>query len=209
MKVIVFGATGSLGRHIVRSLLAHGHKVTGFSRSGAWPDGIGGNDARMLRGDVLNAGQVAAAIEGQDAVICALGAGMKGEIRTMGTETIIAGMQESGVKRLICLSSLGVGDSAPVLNFWWRRIMFGLLLRAAFADHHTQEDLVKTSGLDWTIVRPGAFQDGDPLGTYHVGDLREKRGQLSLKMRRADVADFMVRQIDNATFLHQAPSLSY
>ena len=208
MKVIVFGATGSLGRHIVKSLQADGHQVTGFSRSGAWPDDVDGTGARMVRGDVLNAGQVANAIKGQDAVICALGAGMKGEIRTLGTETIVAGMQEMGVRRLICLSSLGVGDSEPVLNFWWRRIMFGLLLRAAFADHHTQEEIVKKSELDWTIVRPGAFQDGDPLGTFHVGDLRSKSGQLALKMRRADVADFMVRQIDSAKFLRQSPSLS-
>lgn len=207
MKVIVFGATGSLGAHVVKSLLAKGHSVTGFSRSA--PSGDDGDGITMLRGDVLNQVDVQRAVKGQDAVVCALGAGMKGEIRTKGTEIIVESMKEAGVKRLICLSSLGVGDSESVLNFWWRWVMFGLLLRAAFADHHSQEAVVRQSGLDWTIVRPSAFQDGDPLGEYHVGDLREVRGKLALKIRRADVADFMVGQVDNAQFLHQSPSLSY
>ncbi|MBT8156043.1 SDR family oxidoreductase [Epibacterium ulvae] len=209
MKVIVFGATGSLGRHVVKSLLAKGHAVTGFSRSGQWVEDDVAAGLTMLRGDVLNPLQVAEAIDGQDAVVCALGAGMRGEIRTKGTEVIVNAMSDTGVKRLICLSSMGVGDSEPVLNFWWRRVMFGLLLRAAFADHHSQETLVRQSDLDWTIVRPGAFQDGDPLGEYHVGDLRALRGKLALKIRRADVADFMARQIDSMNFLHQSPSLSY
>jgi hypothetical protein len=78
-------------------------------------------------------------------------------------------MRLHGIKRLICQSSLGVGDSRGSLNFFWKYIMFGLLLRPAYADHELQEQYVKTSNLDWTIVRPAAFTDGEHSGKYLHG----------------------------------------
>ena len=118
-------------------------------------------------------------------------------------------MQEAGVRRLVCQSTLGVGSSGEHLTFWWRYVMFGALLRKAFADHVAQEAVVEGSGLDWTIVRPSAFTDAPAgsLGPVRHGFDRSARG-LRLKVRRADVAAFVLAQAEDPTFVHQAVSLS-
>ncbi|NEO31525.1 MAG: NAD(P)H-binding protein, partial [Symploca sp. SIO3C6] len=94
------------------------------------------------------------------------------------------------------------------LNFFWKYIMFGILLRKVFADHQRQENYVKHSGLDWTIVRPGAFVDGDRTGNYRHGfpgtDQTSK-----LKISRADVADFILKELADEEYIHKTPSLSY
>ena len=163
MKLIVFGATGTIGRHVVDRALAQGHEVTAFARA---PGALDSTDPKLTRaaGDVLDRDAVADAVRGHDAAIVALGAGRRGKVRTAGTRNVIAAMQHHGVRRLVCQSTLGAGDSRPLLTFFWKYVMFGLLLRAAYADHQAQETLVQESGLDWTIVRPGAFTDGPATG---------------------------------------------
>lgn len=206
MNVIIFGATGTLGRHLVEQALSQGHHVTAFARH---PEKLGLHDAslRYQAGDVLDAQAVARAVEGHDAALIALGAGRKGGVRADGTKNVIDAMKHHGVKRLICLSTLGAGDSRNLLNFFWKRIMFGLLLRAAYADHEMQEKLVRQSGLDWTLVRPGAFVDGDATGQYQHGAPLPAT-DLKLKIARADVAGFMLRQLTDRGYLHKAPGVT-
>lgn len=165
MKLIIFGATGTVGRHVVEQALRQGHEVTAFTRD---PLRVKYRHARLqvTQGDVTDHVAVAAAVAGQDAVIVTLGAGRKGGVRAAGTAAIVAAMRRTGVRRLIVQSTLGAGDSRANLNFWWKRIMFGLLLRPAYADHQQQERHVLGSDLDWTIVRPGAFTDGPRTGRY-------------------------------------------
>lgn len=207
MKVIIFGATGSVGRHLVGQALEDGHTVTAFARN---PSRLGVTHANLVHraGDVLDADAVQAALAGQDAAVVALGAGRKGGVRMAGTRNIVAAMNRHGVRRLICASTLGAGDSYPALNFFWKRIMFGLLLRDAFADHQLQEDIIRQSDLDWVIVRPGAYTDGPATGAYKSGFDPAEKG-LSLKISRADVAGFMLRQLTRTTWLRQTPGLSY
>jgi uncharacterized protein YbjT (DUF2867 family) len=88
----------------------------------------------------------------------------KSLIRSQGTMNVIQAMQKHGVRRLICQSTLGAHESWSNLNFFWKRIMFGALLKPVFLDHELQEKLVRASGLDWTIVRPSAFADGPATG---------------------------------------------
>jgi putative NADH-flavin reductase len=116
-------------------------------------------------------------------------------------------MQDTGVRRLIVQSTIGVGDSRANLNFFWKRVMFGLLIRRAYADHIEQEAVVRASGLDWTIVRPGAFTDGPRSGSYRRGFGPAER--TSLKVSRADIAEFVVQQLSDDTWLRQAPALAY
>ena len=148
------------------------------------------------------------AIAGQDAVLVSIGAGRKGQVRAKGTRNIIDAMHKVGVRRLICQSSLGVGDSRGNLNAFWKYIMFGLLLRPAYADHVEQENHVRQSNLDWTIVRPGAFTDGELTGQYRHGFSSTDKST-RLKISRQDVADFMLKQILNNKYLHCSPGLSY
>lgn len=207
MNVVIFGATGSVGRHLVRKALAAGHQVTAFSRK--VDVGLPAHEKiRLVRGDVSNLDEVAAAIEGQDAVFCVFGAGRKGVVRAEGTKNIISGMKRHGVRRLVCQTTLGAGESEQNLNFFWRYVMFGLLLRPALEDHARQEEHVRASDLDWTIVRPGGFTDGAETGLYKHGFPATER-DLKLKISRADVARFMLDQLGDPTYLHATPGLSY
>jgi uncharacterized protein YbjT (DUF2867 family) len=207
MKVIVFGATGTVGRLAVEELLNAGHEVTAFARSAERLMPVSG--LRRLSGDARDAAQVAAAIAGHDAVVITLGAGMKRRdtIRSAGTLNVIAGMQAQGVRRLICQSTLGVAESWENLNFFWKRIMFGAVLRPVFRDHVLQEQLVRASGLDWTIVRPSAFDAGPATGAFREG-FGPKERHLTLKISRADIAGFLARQLTDARYLRQAVAIS-
>lgn len=208
MKLIIFGATGTLGRVLVQHAISAGHQVTAFTRSGEFPY-LTHENLSVIQGDVLAPEAVAASIKGQEAVIVALGAGRKGHVRTAGTVNVIAGMRQHGVKRLLAQSTLGADDSKGHLNFFWKNIMFGMLLRPAMADHETQEKAVRKSDLEWTIVRPAAFTDGPATGHYQHGFARDYNKKLKLKISRADIADFFMAQLNSDRYLRQTPALSY
>ena len=112
------------------------------------------------------------------------------------------------MRRLVCQTTLGAGDSSGNLDFFWKHVMFGLLLREAFADHEQQEAHVRGSDLDWTIVRPAAFTDGGRTGEYRHGFPPSKKG-LKLVISRANVAGFMLDQLADDAYLRRAPGLSY
>jgi len=208
MKVIVFGATGSVGRLAVLRLLKDGHQVTAFARRAENLD-LRHSALTIWSGDATDRDAVFEAVKGQDAVVITLGAGMSRAsiVRSQGTLTIIQAMQAHGVRRLVCQTTLGTHESWGNLNFFWKRIMFGLLLRPVLRDHELQESLVRASGLDWTIVRPGAFTDGPSGSGYKEGFGPEVRG-LNLKIPKADIASFLSRQLSDGRYLGKAVSIS-
>ncbi len=207
-NIIVFGATGTIGRVAVAELLEQGHTVTAFARS---PDRLNLNhpNLRLHAGDAMDAGAVQAAMAGQEAAVVTLGAGMnrKSRIRSQGTLNVIRAMQSHGVRRLVVQSTLGARESWSNLNFFWKRIMFGGLLRPVFRDHELQEQLVEASGLDWTLVRPSAFADGPATGDF-IEDVPPGRRGLKLKITRCDLARFLSGQIGDMRYLHRAVGLS-
>lgn len=209
MKLIIFGASGTVGRQLVGQALDQGHHVTAFARQ---PSVLKLEHANLSchAGDVLDQDAVMSAVSGHDAVIIALGSGRKGNVRSTGTRNILAAMQQLGVLRLICLSTIGAGDSHGLLNFFWKRIMFGMLLKDAMADHEAQEALIRQSGRDveWVIVRPGSFSNGPATGKYQHGAAPDKK-QLKLKVSRADIASFMLQQLTSDVYLRQSPVVSY
>lgn len=207
MRIIIFGSTGSVGQLLVQQALADNHVVTAFARNSAKVS-FKHTNLKVVEGDVMDQASVDRAVPGHDAVFCALGAGSKGTIRAEGTRHIISAMETAGVKRFICQSSLGVGDSRGNLNFFWKYIMFGMLLRKAYADHDLQEKYVMQSNLDWTIVRPGAFSNGTRTQNYRHGFDADAKG-LTLKISRADVADFLLRQLKDNRYLRKTPGQSY
>lgn len=208
MKVIVFGATGQIGRLAVEDMLQEGHDVTAFARH---PQGHfeAHSNLHLHAGDALDREAVADAVQGHDAVIITLGAGAsrKSVIRSAGTENVILAMHRHGVRRLICQSTLGAHESWTNLNFFWKRIMFGALLRPVFKDHEMQERLVRNSGLDWTIVRPSAFDDGPATGAYKEA-FGPKERNLKLRIARADIAAFLRRQLTDHSYLGRAVAIS-
>ncbi|WP_375229225.1 NAD(P)-dependent oxidoreductase [Roseobacter sp. S98] len=208
MKVIVFGATGTLGRIVCQQLSEEGHDVTAFARRapGYAEDRP---HIRFVAGDAMDEDAVSAAMQGHDAVVVTLGAGMKRNtpIRSQGTLNVIRAMQKHGVKRLICQSTLGAHESWSNLNFFWKRIMFGGLLRPVFRDHELQEQLVQASGLDWTIVRPSAFDKAPATGRFRENFGPDDR-RLTLKIPLADIAAFLSRQLNDMRYLHRAVGIS-
>ncbi|HEY9620898.1 MAG TPA: SDR family oxidoreductase [Crinalium sp.] len=207
MKLLIFGATGSIGRLLVEQALEQRHIVTAFARDPAKLD-LQHPNLKVVQGDVLDSTAVEQAVQDQDAVLCVLGSGRKGTLRSEGTRQIIQAMEKAGVRRLICQTTLGAGESWENLNFFWKYIMFGALLREAFADHEKQESYVQQSHLDWTIVRPGAFVDGDHTGRYQHGFPSTDK-TTKLKISRADVADFLLQQLTSDLYLYKTPGLSY
>lgn len=209
MKLIVFGSTGTIGRQLVAQALDQGHEVTAFARD---PEAAArqhpGRSPRIVQGDVLDPASVERAVAGHDAVLCALGAGRKGRVRAAGTRNILRAMEATGVRRLVCQTTLGVGESRANLNFFWKTVMFGWFLKDAYADHVAQEDLIRESDTDWTIVRPAAFTDGPATGEYKHGFPASEK-DLTLKISRADVAAFMLEQLTDETYIRRSPGLSY
>lgn len=211
MKILVFGASGGTGRELVTQALEQGHTVTAFLRDPAKIDGIQHANLSVVSGDALDPVAVANAVQGQDAVLVTIGAGPKRTtIREDGTRNVVKAMQEAGVKRLICMSSLGVGDSRSNLPFFTKYVVVGIFLRHAFADHENQEIVVMNSALDWTLVRPPHLKDGPYTGTYQHGfavttTYKDIEGWIS----RSDVADFMLGQLADDTYVHLTPGVSY
>ena len=208
MKIIIFGSTGSVGRHIVAQALAQGHEVTAFART---PKALNmvHPSLSLVAGNALDLNSVENAVKGHDAVLVTLGSPkLSGNIRSAGTANIIKSMEKHNVRRLICQTTLGMGESQGNLNFLWKYLMFGLILRNVFKDHKIQEHDVKHSHLDWVIVRPAAFTNGPLTSIYKQGFASNDRN-ITLKISRADVANFMLRQLHSDKYLRWTPGLSY
>ena len=209
MKLVIFGASGGTGRHIVEQALNQGYEVTAFVRN---PEKLKleQENLEVIQGDVMELAAVEKAVEGQDAVLCALGmpAMNKDKLRAKGTKNIIRAMKKNAVKRLICQSGLGIGKSRDILPFHYRAFILPLILRNVFADHEVQEQYIKNSGLDWVIVRPANLTDKQATGAYQHGFSKLAKS-MTLKISRSDVAAFMLQQIKGNEYLHKTPAISY
>lgn len=203
MQIALFGATGGTGQQVLEQALAAGHSIKALARDPAKlsaRDGLG-----VIQGDVLDQAATDSCVEGTDAVICVLGTTPGSEpVEAAGTERILAAMDKHGVKRLIAVSSMGVGDSIDQVNFAFRIIM-NLTLKRIMQAKAEQERLIMASDTDWTIVRPGGLTDAPASGDYRAGldkSIKAKR------VSRADVADFVVKQLADDSYVRRAPAVS-
>jgi putative NADH-flavin reductase len=196
VKLIVFGATGGTGQCLVEQALAAGHEVTVFSRKGGQM-----SRARVVGGDVLDRASVAEAVTGHDAVLSALGTRpwRHQDVCSGGIAAILSAMKVAGVKRVIAMSSQGVGDSklGGITG-----LGASLLLQKSFRDKHAMEVMLADSDREWIAVRPGILTNGKPRGAWRTdvdGELR------SGKIARADVAAFMLQQLASDDWLRKRP----
>ncbi len=203
MKVIVFGATGKTGQHVLDAALAQGHEVTAFGRS---VDRININDPALAvhKGDAFDNESVSAAMAGHDAVIICLGSTGLRDKTTLatGTAAVIDAMVAHDVQRLVVMSAAGVGDS------WQQiprssRLLFRTMLRNVFADHQAQEAIVEQSSLDWTIVRAAVLKDDPATGHYTATNTGP-----NTRINRADIARALVDQLDDTTYSRTAISVT-
>lgn len=204
MKIALFGATRGVGFQVLQQALDQGHTVHALVRNPAKMS-VTHQNLVVFPGDVRQPEPVSACVAGCDAVVCALGTAQGDEpVEAVGTRTILQAMQAHGVRRIAVVTSLGVGDSKDQVPMFFKMLM-KTALRKAMAAKEEQERLVRESGLDWTIVRPGGLTNGPATGTYAFGmDKSLVAGQVA----RADVAEFVLRQLTDDTYLRQAPAIT-
>jgi uncharacterized protein YbjT (DUF2867 family) len=207
MKIFVLGATGGTGRLIVRDAVAKGHSVVALVRSTARADLPG---ADLIEGDARDEGTLGRALNGSDAVVCALGTGLgfrEVSLLTVATRALVTAMTHTGVRRLVCISALGVGDSRDHGGFVFDRLFQPLLLSHAYKDKECQEATIRASSLDWVVVRPAQLTNDPARGSVRaVTDLAGINGG---KIARADVAKFVVEQLTTDTWLRRTPVIMW
>jgi putative NADH-flavin reductase len=207
MKVVVFGAGGKTGKLIVTEAVAAGHKVTAFFKERKdFPSNIDGA-VSLVEGDVTHPAQVSAAIAGNDAVIDAIGGKTpykKTQLEQNGAKSILDGMKEHGVRRLIVISMLGIGDSKEQEPWWGSHLLQPTFLRGEAKDKEVMEKEVRESDIDYTLVRPAILSDAAPTGSARVFRGAEK----AHKITRADLAQFIVAQLGSNTYLNQAVTVA-
>ncbi|WP_080054377.1 NAD(P)-dependent oxidoreductase [Spirosoma aerolatum] len=210
MKVVIFGATGQTGRELLQQALNRGHYVTAIVRD---PAAIVLTHQRLhvTVGDALKPDSFAPALEQQDAVLSAIGissfwASLKPmTFHRQSAQNIVAQMNRAGVKRLVCLTSVGVLDK-PVGPLFYRWLVKPLL-RHKYEDMRQMEQIVRKSTLEWTIVRPFRLVSGERTGHVRVGvsGTLDNAGSIS----RADLAEFMLGQLESEANWQQTIAVAY
>ncbi len=206
MKIAVFGATGKTGIELVNQALEHGHTVTAFVRDSA-KLAIEHENFSFVTGDAFDLASVAPAVQGQDAVICALGSGTdlkKTMVRTKGTINIISAMQENSVRRLLIVSAMGVGESWDDLSML-NKFFFVALMKGIRKDHEPQKAAIKEGGLDRTIICPSGLTDTPRTGIYDAGEHIPAK---TSKIARADVADLILRELVENSRIKKAVTIT-
>jgi putative NADH-flavin reductase len=188
--------------------LERGHAVTALVRD---PSRLQIDHPRLevLQGDVLDYASVETAVRGQDAVLSALGHKRffyPTRILSKGTRNILRAMAAHGVPRFVCETALGIGDSAGRMGLYYTLFVIPVILPFYFWDKTRQERLIAGSDAEWVIVRPGVLTDGAKRGSYRHG-LRVGSFLRTVRISRADVAEFMLDQLGSDTYLRTAPGV--
>jgi putative NADH-flavin reductase len=209
MKVVVFGATGRTGQPLVEQALAAGHEVMAFARNPA-KLALSHERLQVVQGSLDDAAAVERAVAGQDAVILALGhvKDSPKDVLSQATEKVIAAMKTQGVRRLVNVTGAGVPDPENDQPKLFNRVMSFLLkvmAGALLADSERQMQMIRESGLDWTVVRVPMLTEGPHTGEIKVGAVGRGTGP---RISRADVAEFMLRQLGDQRYLHSLPMIS-
>ncbi len=210
MKVAIFGATGLTGIQLVKRALNAGHEVTAFVREPCALR-VSHELLRVVKADALDASSIRSALKGTEAVISALGTRNRRKPTTIyseGTGNIIKVMKEHGIKRILCVSAgaaMRVRD--PRAPFLFERILKPLLLRRIFDDMARMEEIVESSGLCWTIVRPQLLLNTKARGRYRV--VQGFYVPKAIGISRVDLADFMVRQVESEAYIRKAVAIAY
>lgn len=210
-KVLVIGASRGIGLETVKALLAKGYEVCAFARS-ATAIPLDHERLEKVDGDALDRRDIDRALDGVEAVIQCLGVSFGPETVLKGTtlfsqssRVLVDAMQANGVKRLIAVTGLGAGDSRGHAGLFYNALLFPLVLKRVYDDKDIEEQIVRASGLNWTIVRPGLLTSGAATGRYQA--LTDPKSWRAGSISRSDVGEFLVRQVEERNFIGQTPVL--
>lgn len=217
MKITIIGATRGIGLVLIRRALESGHEVTVLLRDPGKLS-LSHPKLRIATGDIRNQSSIEAALAGQDAVCVCIGVPPSRkpmDIFSQGARNVLAAMKNTPNLKLVSITGIGAGDSRGHGGFLYDKLIQPLLLKTMFEDKDREEAIIKASTVDWMIVRPGLLTHGAHTGQYRV--LTELDGVTAGKISRADVADFMLRQLEHPavsthtrrSYFRQTPLLTY
>jgi putative NADH-flavin reductase len=209
MKIAIFGATGKTGRELVEQALAARYQVVAYVRN---PSKLNTKHENLtiVQGKLADQAIIERAVSAADAVISVLGprGGSKGKPITQGMQNIIEAMKKQGVRRLIISSTLSAKDPNDLPDFKAKALvnLVKLTMHAAYEEIVSVADTVRKSDLDWTIVRLTTLNNNPKSGKVRVGYLG--KGEVGLRISRADLAEFVLKQVQDTKYLRQAPVIS-
>jgi putative NADH-flavin reductase len=209
MKILVFGASGKTGHELVKQALAQGHHVTAFVSTPSRLH-VADNPLSVLQGNVTNYALVENAVKGHDAVFSTLGAAspFKYDHTVVdGITNIVRAMEQEKVNRLIYMSAINVEESRKHAGLLVK-LFATTLLKTETAGHEAREKIIQQNQLAWTLVRPATLTNGKRTGEYRYGEMVKAKG-IAVTISRADVADFLLRQLTDNTFLRKAATVMY
>ncbi len=209
MRILVIGATGGTGREVVREALTRGYQVNALALSAV--------DARRLlpgaditEGDARDSNALATAMTGCVGVISALGSKPnllhKETLLSDATRLLIGEMKKVGITRLVCITGIGAGDSHGHGGFLYDHIAEPLVLGSVYEDKNEQEDEIRKSGLDWTIVRPTILTNAP--ATDSVWALTDLTGFHGGSISRVDVARFLITEFAERRWVGKSPVIT-
>lgn len=207
-RILIVGATGGTGRHLITQALERGYTVTALVRNPSRLR-VDHPNLAVVQGDVLDCDSVDAAMRGHEAVVSALGHKQfykPTRVLSRGTQNILGAMEAHGVTRLVCETSLGIGDSVGRMGLYYTFLTIPLILPFYFWDKTRQENIIAKSHAEWVIVRPGVLNNGTKRGHVRHGSV----GSLlwTVRVSRA-VADFMLDQLTSDTYLRATPGVAW
>jgi putative NADH-flavin reductase len=212
MRLAVLGATGGTGAEVVRQGLDRGHDVIVLARR---PEAVPTTHLRLrvVRADATDPSALTQGLEGVEAVISALGAPQRDMLRprpiqvyTQAGRALLTALRARGIERLVAVTSGGVEHDDPSFGAFYRWVLKPLLLERAYRDMRAFEALVQESGLQWTLARPTLLTDDPASGRYRVSPRFAPPG--GSKVRRADLAAFLLDTVEQGTWIHGTPTLA-
>ena len=210
MKVLVVGAGGKTGKLVVERATAAGHEVSAFLHIHAdekhhdpdFPAGV-----EVVHGDVRNPSRLDTAMTGVHAVIDCIGGTkpfLKTDLEAASAQSVLDGMFRNGVKRLLAISALGVGDSQDEGTWFYEHVFVPTFLHGSTKDKEQMEENIERSGLEYIIVRPPVLSDDHATGRIQVIE----HGETAHKITRADLAQFLVDNLEPFTYVNQVVTIA-
>lgn len=209
MKITVIGAASGIGLALTQQALERGHEVTALIRNPAKLT-LSHPKLRVTKGDVRDQASIEAALIGQDAVCVSIGVSPSRkpiDTFSQGSRSVLAALQKMPNVKFVSVTGIGAGDSRGHGGFFYDKLLQPLLLKTIYEDKDREEDIIKASSADWMIVRPGMLTNGARTGSYRV--LTDMNGVTAGKISRADVADFVLNQLERPTHFKRTPLLTY